>query len=136
AQVAVYLDKPATREATAWFTLIGSTTATGKAGLAAAMVTFAPGESCQAVTVPTYGDRTADATASVAYKMGVSVPSGVIVGAEQFGNLTIREDDHAAGSSVALRAVGTQGDPCRELAELGTVGTVGASPAQPAPGTT
>lgn len=135
AQAAVTLSAPVDHEVSAWFTLIGSTAATGKAALAVRKVTFAPGESCVPVTFTTYGDRDASATATTAYKMDISAPEGVIVGAEQFGNVYVREDDGMT-SGTAAPAVGVQGDVCDEYAASLKEVPLAASVDDPAPGTT
>ncbi|MBZ5738002.1 Ig-like domain repeat protein [Nocardioides mangrovi] len=114
-EVAVVLSKPVATTVSGYFTLIGSTASTAKAGLAMEKVTFAPGETCQTVLIPTYGDSAASSSATTAYKMDVANPQGVITGDHAFDNVTIREDDGlTAGSPIP--AVGEQGDACAEYA--------------------
>lgn len=136
ARVAVVLDKPSQKSTSAWFTLIGSTAASGKAGLAAQKVTFAPGETCKAVSFTTYGNSDAGTTATTSYKIGVSAPENVIVGANQFGNLTIREDDGFTNSTTAAPEVGVQGDVCAEYAAKSATNALATSASVTAPGAT
>ena len=133
--VAVVLSKPATQTVTGWLTLIGAVTATAKAGLAATQVTFAPGETCKAVEVPTFGDSTAGTAATTSYKTAVSNQTGVVFGAKAFGTLTVREDDGLTTGTPAP-AVGVQGNVCAEYAARSTLFALTASTTEPAPGTT
>jgi hypothetical protein len=133
---AVVLSTPVGHEVSAWFTLIAPNTLStlGKVGVAAQKVTFAPGETCQAVTFPTYGDAAVGTAATTAYKMDIVAPVGVIVGANQFGNVTVREDDGLSSGTPAAE-VGAQGDVCDEYAAKSTLHPLSASVTEPAPGT-
>ncbi|KQW48571.1 hypothetical protein ASC77_07435 [Nocardioides sp. Root1257] len=142
AHAAVVLSAPVDHEVSAWFTLIAPNTLStlGKVGIAAQQVTFAPGETCQEVTFPTYGDKTYSATLTTAYKMDIVAPVGAIVGAKQFGNVTVREDDvqqvePPATPAALAPAVGVQGDVCTEYAAKSAAHPLSASVAEPAPGT-
>ncbi|GAA4702697.1 Ig-like domain-containing protein [Nocardioides conyzicola] len=134
--IAVYLTKPVDKTVSGYLTVIGSTASTGKAGLVGAKVTFAPGQTCQAVTVPTYGDITAPGTLLTNFKAAVSNPQGVITGSNAFNNLTVRDDDRGSGATpVTLApAVGAQGDVCAEYAAKSVVGELATTDAEPAPG--
>ena len=132
--VAVVLSKPETHTVTGWLTLIGAVTATAKAGLAATQVTFAPGETCKSVQVPTFGDSATGTAATTSYKTAVSNQTGVVFGAQAFGTLTVREDDGLTTGTPAP-AVGVQGDVCAEYAAKSTVFALTASTLEPAPGT-
>ena len=132
--VAAYLSAPATSTVTTYLSVIGSTT--GKVGLALQKLTFAPGQTCQSVEVPVTGDSTAGTTASTAYKFAVSDTTNAVLGKNDFGTITIREDDGIATTSTATPApaVGVQGDVCAEHAALATPGTLTVSDTTPAPG--
>ncbi|ROS22937.1 Ig-like domain-containing protein [Cellulomonas sp. PhB150] len=131
AYVPVLLSAPATVPVTAFVTVAGGTTATSKAAVVMEKVTFAPGEVCKPVTVATYGDSTASAAASTAFKISVTNTSNAVMGANAFAQLVVREDDGVTGTAVALPAVGVQGDPCAELAP--TAGTLTTSEPKVAP---
>ncbi|WGL51428.1 Ig-like domain-containing protein [Nocardioides sp. BP30] len=126
ADVAVYLDKAATKPVTTYLSMIGS--ATGKVGLAMQKVTFQPGQTCQAVTVPTTGDKTAGTAPSTAYKVDVSNSTNAVLGAQDYGTVTVREDDYVADpknpDTTMAPAVGVQGDVCKELAEKAVPGAL------------
>jgi hypothetical protein len=136
ARAAVVLTAPVDHEVSAWFTLIAPNTLStlGKVGLAAQEVTFAPGETCQAVTFPTYGDAAVGTAATTAYKMDIVAPVGAIVGASQFGTVTVREDDGLSSGTPAA-AVGVQGDVCAEYAAKSATHPLTPSVTEPAPGT-
>ncbi|MFD3453085.1 Ig-like domain repeat protein [Streptomyces sp. NPDC058691] len=132
--VAVYLSQPSTTPVTAYLTVVGS--ATGKVGLAMQPVTFQPGTTCQAVTVPVTGDTVAGATPTTAYKIGVSNSTNAVLGSQDFGTLTVREEDGVTGTSPAVPPVGVQGGVCAEHQALSQPGTLTVSDSKPAPGAT
>ncbi|MCU1508686.1 MAG: hypothetical protein JWQ12_951 [Glaciihabitans sp.] len=132
--VAVYLSTPSTKTSSAYLTVIGS--ATGKAGLAVQKVTFAPGEVCQAVEIPVTGDTQPGTTSSTAYKIAVSKSTNAVLGKNDFGTITVREDDGLSTGGTPAAAVGIQGDPCTELNALSTNGTLKVDTKKPAPGST
>lgn len=141
--VAVVLSKPVSHEVTGWLTLLGSTNTGTKAGLAATKVTFAPGETCQAVEVPTFGDTTAGTAATTSYKTEVSNQTGVVYGAKAFGTLVVREDDGVTQPVpapttpvVPAAEVGVQGEVCAEYAAKSQVFTLTVTDSEPAPGET
>jgi hypothetical protein len=144
AQAAAVLSAPVAHEVSAWFNLIASSTGSslGKVGPVAQEVTFAPGETCQAVTIPTYGDKTYSPTLTTPYKIDIVAPVGAIVGAKQFGNVTVREDDlqdvtpPATTPAPLAPAVGVQGDVCAERAAKAEAHVLAASASEPAPGAT
>ncbi|WP_093783837.1 alpha/beta hydrolase [Actinacidiphila guanduensis] len=113
AQIAAVLSKPVGHQVTAYVSVFGSTTAT--AGSAMQKVTFTPGRTCVAVTVPTYGDTLPSTTASTSFKVSATDVSGGVMGDSGFGTLTVREDDGVTGGTPAP-AVGTQGNACAEYA--------------------
>jgi hypothetical protein len=136
--VAVVLSKPVAKTVSGYYTLIGSTTATSKAALAVQKVTFAPGETCKAVTVPTMGDSTPGATQAAdraTYKNDISNPQQVITGDNAFANLVVREDDGLT-TGTPLPAVGVQGDVCAEYAAKSQLFALTATDLEPAPGET
>ncbi|WP_328916672.1 MULTISPECIES: Ig-like domain repeat protein [unclassified Streptomyces] len=132
--IAVYLSQPSTAPVTAYLTVVGS--ATGKVGLAMQPVTFRPGTTCRAVTVPLTGDSVAGAAPTTAYKIGVSNSSNAVLGSQDFGTLTVREDDGVTGTAPAAPPVGVQGDVCAEHQALAQSGTLTVSDSKPAPGAT
>jgi hypothetical protein len=132
--VAVYLSHPATSAVTAYLTVIGSTT--GKVGLAMQPVTFAPGETCQAVPVPMTGDTTAGAAPTTSYKIAVSNSTNAVLGSHDFGTITVREDDGITGTAVPTPPVGVQGDVCAEYDALSHPGRLTAGDPAPVPGET
>jgi hypothetical protein len=113
AQVAAVLSRPLGRPVTAYVSSFGATT--GKAGSAMQKVTFAPGATCVAVTVPTYGDTLPSATASTSFKVSATDVSGAVMGDGGFSTLTVREDDGVTGG-VPAPEVGVPGDACAEYA--------------------
>ena len=129
--VAVYLSKASKSTITAYVTAIGS--ATGKVGLAVHEVTFRPGQTCQAVQVPTLGDTLPGATPTTPFKIGVSYSSNAVLGSNDFGQLVIREDDGVTTGSPAP-AVGVQGDVCAEHAALADPGRLDISDSKADPG--
>lgn len=135
ADVAVYLSRPATTPVTTYLSMIGS--ATGKVGLAMQKVTFEPGQTCQAVSVPTQGDRLQGTTPTTAYKVDVSNSTNAVLGAQDYGTVTVREDDGVSDPNNPnvgpVPPVGTQGDVCDEFSALSTPGTL-AVYSTPAPG--
>jgi hypothetical protein len=120
ADVAVYLSKPSTSTITTYLTALGS--ATGKAGLAMQALTFTPGQTCQAVALPTMGDTSPSATPTTSYKIAVSNSTNAVLGSHDYGALLIREDDGVTGTAVAAPAVGVQGDVCAEYQALAKTG--------------
>ncbi|MDX3850288.1 Ig-like domain-containing protein [Streptomyces sp. AK02-01A] len=131
---AVYLSKASTSPVSAYLTVVGS--ATGKVGLAMQKVTFAPGTTCQVVDIPAAGDTVAGATPSTAYKLGVSNSSNAVLGSQDFGTITVREDDGVTGTATAAPPVGVQGEACAEYEALSRPGSLTVSDARPAPGAT
>jgi hypothetical protein len=113
AQVAAVLSRPVGHPVTAYVSMFGSTT--GKAGDAMRKVTFAPGQVCAPVPVPTYGDTLPSATPSTAFKVSVTDVAGAVMGDKGFNTLTIREDDGVAGGTPAPE-VGIPGNVCAEYA--------------------
>ncbi|MCD9199918.1 Ig-like domain-containing protein [Aeromicrobium wangtongii] len=132
ADVAVYLDKAASKPVTGYVSTVGATT--GRGGLAMEKVTFAPGETCKIVSSPIIGDKLASSTASTAITTSVTNTAGGVMGAKAFDSLIVREDDGVTGSAVALPAAGVQGSACAELAASRTPGSVTADDPTPAPG--
>jgi hypothetical protein len=132
--VAVYLSQAGTTPITGYLSVIGS--ATGKVGLAMQQLTFQPGQTCQSVEIPTTGDTTAGTTASTAYKIAVSDTHNAVLGVNDFGTVTVREDDGTTGTAVPIAPVGVQGDACAEFAALSTPGPLTVDNATPAPGGT
>ncbi len=114
AQVAAVLSRPLGHPVTTYVSLFGS--ATGTAGSAMQKVTFAPGTTCVAVPVPTYGDALPSATASTSFKVSATDVSGAVMGDSGFGTLTVREDDGVTGGLPAPE-VGTVGNVCAEYAD-------------------
>ncbi|MFC4031616.1 hypothetical protein ACFO3J_09015 [Streptomyces polygonati] len=112
-QVAAVLSRPLDHPVTAYVSAFGS--ATGKAGSATRKVTFAPGRTCVAVPVPTYGDTLPSATASTAFKVSATDVAGAVMGDSGFGTLTVREDDGVTGG-VPAPEVGVPHDVCAEYA--------------------
>ncbi|MCW2788299.1 MAG: hypothetical protein JWP56_602 [Aeromicrobium sp.] len=132
ADIAVYLDKKASKAVTGYVSTLGS--ATGRGGITMEKVTFAPGETCQVVSSPILGDKLASSTNSTVIKTSVINTSGGIMGAHALDNLIVREDDGVTGSAVALPEAGVQGDACDELAVSRTTGSLAVSDETPAPG--
>lgn len=114
-QVPVVLSAPATSDSVVYVSVLGSTAATSKVGVVAQKVTFARGEVCKAVTVPTYGDTTAATAASTAYTVAVTNTRGVVMGSEAFAQVVVREDDGVVDASE-LPLVGVADDACAEVA--------------------
>ncbi|WP_345633101.1 alpha/beta hydrolase [Rugosimonospora acidiphila] len=119
ARVAAVLSRRVDHPVTADVSVFGS--ATGKAGVTMRQVTFAPGQVCVPVTVPTYGDALPSATASTSFKVSATDVTGAVMGDHGFGTLTVREDDGVTGGTPAPE-VGVAGDPCREYAASLTPG--------------
>ena len=113
-QVPVVLSAPATSASVVYVSVLGSTATTSKVGVVAQKVTFAPGEVCKAVTVPTYGDTTAATAASTVYTVAVTNTRGVVMGSEAFGQVIVREDDGVIDASE-LPLVGVADDACAEV---------------------
>lgn len=132
ADVAVYLNRAEKSAVTAYVSVIGS--ATGLVGIGMEKVSFAPGETCTAVTVPTLGNTATSASASTAFKVSVTNTTDAVMGASAFANLTVREDDGVTGTATALAPVGAQGDVCAELAAATTPVPLTASAEDVAPG--
>jgi hypothetical protein len=133
-EVAVYLSQPAAVTTSAWVSVLGSVT--GKAGAFYQKVTFAPGQTCQSVVVPMLGDALKSSSATSSIKFAVSDSSEAVLGTNDFGTITIREDDGTTGSATPAPPDGDQGDACAEFAALSTPGMLTASDTQPAAGTT
>ena len=121
-QVAVYLSKASRMPVSAYLSVLGS--ATGKVGLAMQQVVFAPGSTCQVVDVPATGDTVAGASPTTAFKIAVSDSTNAVLGSQDFGTLTVREDDGVTGTAVPAPPVGAEGNPCAERAALGHPGTL------------
>ncbi|MDT0318457.1 alpha/beta hydrolase [Streptomyces millisiae] len=119
AQVAAVLSQRVGHPVTAYVSVFGS--ATGRAGVTMREVTFAPGQVCVPVAVPTYGDTLPSATATTSFKVSATNVSGAVMGDAGFGTLTVREDDGVTGGSPAPE-VGEQGDVCAEYAAAGRTG--------------
>lgn len=128
ADVAVSLSRAETRPVTAYVSVLGS--ATGTVGVGMERVTFAPGETCRAVTVPTAGNTVASATPSSALKVSVTNTSNAVMGASAFTNLTVREDDGVTAPAKAIAPVGKQGDVCTERAAASAPVALGTSAAK------
>ncbi|MBB2975497.1 hypothetical protein FHX49_001063 [Microbacterium endophyticum] len=79
-------------------------------------VTFAPGEVCTSVTVPTLGNDAPSASASAWFKGSVTNTTDVVMGANAFTRLTVREDDDefepviADSDGVATASLAIAGD--------------------------
>ncbi len=129
--VAVVLSKPVATTVSAYFSSIGSTSATTKVGPSMEKVTFAPGETCKPVSIPTLGDSVPGAAATTPYKIDVAVPAGVITGDNAFANVTVREDDGVTAPAVEVPPVGVQGDACAEYKAQTQTFALGSSQPQP-----
>ena len=132
--VAVYLSRPSPTAVTAYLSVIGS--ATGTVGVAMRQVVFAPGTTCQAVAVPVTGDSVAGAAPTTAYKIAVSDPADAVLGDQDFGTVTVREDDGVTGTAAPAPPVGAQGDVCAEHRALAHPGRLAVGDSTPAPGQT
>jgi len=111
ATVAAVLSEKVGHPVTAYVSVFGS--ATGKAGVTMRKVTFAPGQVCVPVPVPTLGDALPSATPSTSFKTSVTNTSGAVMGDRGFSTLTVREDDGVTGGAPAPE-VGVPGDVCAE----------------------
>jgi len=127
--VPVLLSRASDAPTTAWFSAIG--TPSGKVDVAMRALTFAPGETCKVVTVPTTGDDLSSPTATTRFRATISnTQEGSTIG-DSFGWVTVREDDAVVTVPTATvpatvlpmaPAVGVQGDACAEAqAEAGTL---------------
>jgi len=127
--VPVLLSRASDAPTTAWFSAIG--TPSGKVDVAMRPLTFAPGETCKVVTVPTTGDDASSPTATSRFRATISnTQEGSTIG-DSFGWVTVREDDAVVTPETATApaavlpmapAVGVQGDACAEAqAEAGTL---------------
>lgn len=134
ADVAVSLSRADSRPVTAYVSVLGS--ATGTVGVGMERVTFAPGETCRAVTVPTAGNTVASATPSSALKVSVTNTSNAVMGASAFTTLTVREDDGVTAPAKAIAPVGKQGDVCAERTAAATPVALGTSVTKVTSGTT
>ncbi|UAJ79886.1 Ig-like domain repeat protein [Leifsonia sp. ZF2019] len=132
ADVAVYLNRAEKATVTAYVSVLGS--ATGVVGVGMEKVSFAPGETCKSVTVPTLGNTATSTAASSAFKVSATNSTNAVMGARAFANLTVREDDGVTGTAIALAPVGAQGDVCAELAAATTPVPLGTSAEEVAPG--
>lgn len=130
--VAVYLSQPSRSGVTAYLTVIGS--ATGKVGPAVQKVTFAPGTTCESVPVPMTGDTVPGAAATTSYKIAVSDSTEAVLGSQDFGTVTVREDDGVTGTATPAPPVGVQGDVCAEHEALGDPGKLSVSDPTPTAG--
>jgi hypothetical protein len=117
-QVPVVLSTPATKPSEVWVSVLGSTAATSKVGIVAQKVTFAPGEICKAIGVPTSGDTTASSAARTLYTVSITNTKGVVMGPEAFGQVIVREDDGVIGGSESP-LVGVAVDACAEVTARG-----------------
>jgi hypothetical protein len=124
-QVAVYLNNPSATPITTYVSVIGS--ATGAVGLAMTPLTFQPGQTCQDVEIPVTGSTTPAMTASTSFKFAVSDPNNGVLGPNDFGKITVFDQDVAAGLTPAP-PVGLQGDPCAELQDLSNPGSLTIAP--------
>jgi trimeric autotransporter adhesin len=133
ADVAVYLNRADSATIEGYVSVIGA--ASGAVGIAMQKVTFAPGETCKAVTVPTLGNTAASSAASSSFKVSATNTSGAVMGANAFTQLVVREDDGVTGQQATpLPPVGAQGDVCAELAASRTPVPLATSAADIAPG--
>jgi hypothetical protein len=121
AEVAAVLSKPVSHPVTAYVSAFGVTGA--KAGEAVHKVTFAPGRTCVALPVPTYGDTLPSTTPATSFKISATDVSGAVMGDKGFSTLTVREDDGVTGGTPAAE-VGVPGDPCTEYAASLRTGTL------------
>jgi hypothetical protein len=131
-EVAVYLSQPGSTKITSYLTVVGS--ATGSVGLAMQKVTFAPGETCHTVEIPSAGDTVAGVAPTTSFKLGVSDSTNAVLGLHDYGTITVREDDGLTGTATAAPPVGVQGDACAEYAALSNPGVLTSSVGKPAPG--
>ncbi|WP_255951144.1 hypothetical protein [Streptomyces odontomachi] len=121
AEVAAVLSRPVDHPVTAYVSAFGAVD--GRAGDAMHEVTFAPGQVCVAVRVPTYGDTQRSATATTSFKVSATDVSGAVMGDKGFGTLTVREDDGVIAGDPAPE-FGVPGDACAEYAASRTPGTL------------
>jgi hypothetical protein len=122
-EVAVYLDEPSTTPVTTYLSVIGS--ATGNVGLAMQPVTFPAGATCETVQIPATGNTATSTTPTSSFKIAVGDPGiNAVLGTNDFGTITVREDDGVTGTAVAAPAVGVPGDACAELTALSNPGTL------------
>lgn len=134
ANIAVYLNRAETSTVTGYVSVLGS--ATGTVGIGMQKVTFAPGEVCTSVTVPTLGNDAPSASPSAWFKVSVTNTTDVVMGANAFTRLTVREDDGVTAPAVEALPVGAQGDVCAELAASVTPGELTSTEEYVAPGGT
>lgn len=132
ADLAVYLNREETAPVTAFVSVVGS----GAVASAVQQVTFAPGQTCLTVTVPTGGDSAPSATPTSSFTVSATNSTLAVMGADAFGRLIVREDDGVTGELPAAPAVGAQGDVCAELAASMAPGELMSSAADVAPGDT
>lgn len=130
ATIAAYLDAPATEPVTGYVSLV----AAGPVSAAVQAVTFAPGETCRAISVPTVGDDVPSAVGATGYTVSVTNTQNAVMGAAAFGQLVVREDDGVTSPGVELPPVGVQGDACAELAASFEPTELAASILEAAPG--
>ncbi|WP_133907001.1 hypothetical protein [Actinophytocola oryzae] len=128
-EVAAVLSERVGHPVVAYVSVFGA--ATGRAGVTMRKVTFAPGQTCVAVPVPTYGDTLPSATPTTSFKVSATNVSGAVMGDNGFGTLTVREDDGVTTGTPAPE-VGVPGDVCAEYARapgrLEVVGTTAGRP--------
>ncbi|WP_205781265.1 Ig-like domain-containing protein [Microbacterium sp. Gd 4-13] len=143
ADVAVYLDAPAETSVSGWVSVVGASTVAS----AVQKVSFAPGEICQAITVPVNGDTSPYPAGAMGITVSVTNTTNAVMGSDAFGRLVVREDDGlrpladretlpvgAISAGAEVPTVGVQGDACAELAAAGEPGELTASSTEVAPG--
>jgi len=130
-RVPVMLSAPAKTASEVYVSVMGSAAATSKVGIIATKVTFAKGEVCKSVPVPTFGDDVASTAASTAFTISVTNTRGVVMGHEAFGQVVVREDDGVIDGEE-LPAVGVAADPCAEANTRAKGGKI-ATPNPPTP---
>ncbi|MFG6445062.1 Ig-like domain repeat protein [Microbacterium sp. P07] len=140
--VAVYLNRADTQRITGYISVIASTVpaAAGTVGAGVKQVTFAPGETCQVVTVPVVGNDVASPLSAASFTVSATNTTNAVMGSDAFGALLVREDDGTIAANPTTPAVpelppvGTQGDACAEYAASVVPGELTASSDEVAPG--
>ncbi|MBF4577237.1 hypothetical protein [Frondihabitans sp. VKM Ac-2883] len=134
AKAAIVLSKPAVSTGAVYFDL--DYAYDDRVGAVMQKVTFQPGQTCKAVSIPLLGDKKASNQPLTGYGMTLSNTQGGVIIGDSIGQLTVREDDGVItdkGRPVASApAVGKAGDPCAEAQAPAT--TISASPATVTPG--
>ena len=145
AQAAIVLSKPSTRTISAAVSVLGvaaSTTDDDDFFIVAPRdsthsVTFAPGETCKAISAPIRGDNQPSTAQSSHASVFVIFPRHATAG-DAVGRITVREDDgvvNSRGRAVpSLGPVGIQRAACDEA--NARPGVLAASPTRAAPGDT